>query len=421
MALLHRFKRPRLRLGDPVPAPRTPRSPAPYAPASLVLLIVLGMGIFWLFAASAQALPAVPVTIPGGLTTTTVFTLGQEAQTQVDALTVQAQAVQAQLAALDTQLDQKIDEYYQCLTDLDAAGDRLIQLRGEVGDAQAKKAQAQAALAQRIKAVYMSGGRDQLLQLLLLADNLQDLYNRARLVSTLADQDKRIVSGLQDSSANLTLLMNAVDGQRRQELALRSQLSQRTAEIQGDMTQKQQILAGLDAGVKAIIEQERQRQLAEQARIQAELQAKLLAAQQAALAAAQSQIHPRGSHVLSPGQIAYVAQQAGFKGHDLTMAVAVALAESGGNAYAEGDVTIGGSFGLWQVFCKAHPDLIPPDNPDSVAWYDPYLNARFAYQISGGSNWYPWSTYKHGTYLAFMDEARAAVVLLITDPSSLAP
>ena len=49
------------------------------------------------------------------------------------------------------------------------------------------------------------------------------------------------------------------------------------------------------------------------------------------------------------------------------MAVAVALAESGGNANAEGDVTIGGSFGLWQVFCVAHPDLIPPSNPDSVA------------------------------------------------------
>ena len=108
------------------------------------------------------------------MTTTTVFTLGQEAQTQVDALTAQAQAVQAKLATLDNELDQKIDEYYQCLTDLNAAGARLVQLRREVGDAQAKKAQAQAVLAQRIKAVYMSGGRDQLLQLLLLADNLQD-------------------------------------------------------------------------------------------------------------------------------------------------------------------------------------------------------------------------------------------------------
>jgi peptidoglycan hydrolase CwlO-like protein len=371
----------------------------------MILTLALGLGIFWLVAAPAQALP---------------FKLGREAQTQVDALTAQAQAVQATIATLDNQLNLKIDEYYQCLADLKAAGTRLVQLRREVGDAQAKRAQAQAALARRIKAVYMSGGRDQLLQLLLLANDLQDFYNRVRLVGTLADQDRQIVSGLKDSTTRLNLLLNAVDGERRQELALRSRLSRGTAEIRADMAQKQQILAGLDEGVKTIIEQERQRQLAEQARLQQELQARLLTAQQAALAA-QGQIHPRASNVLTPEQIALVAQRAGFTGQNLIMAVAVALAESGGDASAVGDVTIGGSFGLWQVYCVAHPNLIPPSDPDSVAWYDPYQNARWAYQISGGSNWYPWSTYKNGRYQEFMDDAQAAVVLLITGPSSLTP
>ena len=382
----------------------------------LALAVALGLGILWLAPTPAQATPP---TLPGSLsgsTTTTVFTLGQEAQTQVDSLTAQAQAVQAEIAALDSQLDQKIDEYYQCLADLDAANARLAKLRREVADAQAKKAQAQATLSARIKAVYMSGGRDQLLQLLLLADDLNDLYNRVRLVSTLADQDKQMVAVLHDSSANLDLLLNATDGQRREEMALRRQLSERADELQAAVTQKQQILAGLDESVRAIVEQERQRQLAEQARIQAELQAKLLAAQQQLLISGLSDT--RGSNVLTPQQIAVVAQKAGFTGSNLVIAVAVALAESGGNVNAHGDVTIGGSFGLWQVYCKAHPDLIPPDNPDSVAWYDPYQNARWAYKISGGSNWHPWSTYIHGTYQAFMDKARAAVVLLITDSAA---
>jgi peptidoglycan hydrolase CwlO-like protein len=383
----------------------------------LALVLALGLGILWLVPSPAQA---VPPTLPGSLagsTTTTAFALGQEAQTQVDTLTAQAQAVQAEIAALDAQLDQKIDEYYRCLADLDAANARLAQLRREVADAQAKKAHAQATLAARIKAVYMSGGRDQLLQLLLLADDLNDLYNRMRLVSTLADQDKQIVSVLRDSTTRLDLLLTATDSERRQELTLRRQLSERASELQRAVTQKQQILAGLDERVKAIVEQERQRQLAEQARLQAELQAKLLAEQQLLLNGGFSD--PRGSNVLTAEQIAVAAQKAGFTGSNLVIAVAVALAESGGNANARGDVAIGGSFGLWQVYCKAHPHLIPPDNPDSVAWYDPYQNARWAYDISsGGSNWRPWSTYKHGTYQAFMDRARAAVVLLITDPSS---
>jgi peptidoglycan hydrolase CwlO-like protein len=381
----------------------------------LALTVALGLGIPCFVPSPAQAAPP---TLPGSLagsTTTTAFMLGEEAQTQVDALTTQAQAVQAEMASLDAQLDQKIDEYYRCLADLDAANARLAQLRREVADAQAKKAQAQATLSARIKAVYMSGGRDQLLQLLLLADDLNDFYNRVRLVSTLADQDKQMVAVLHDSSDRLDLLLNAADGQRREEMALRRQLSERADELQAAVTQKQQILAGLDESVRAIVEQERQRQLAEQARLQAELQAKLLAAQQQLINSGFSDA--RGSNVLTPQQIAVVAQKAGFTGSNLVIAVAVALAESGGNVNAHGDVTIGGSFGLWQVYCKAHPDLIPPDNPDSVAWYDPYQNARWAYKISGGSNWHPWSTYIHGTYQAFMDKARAAVVLLITDSS----
>jgi len=413
-------------LGDRAPISAALRSAGP-----LICALALGLGVFWL-AAPAQA-ATTGITIPGELTTTTVFKLSQPAQTQVDALTAQAQAAEAGIASLNAQLDQKIQDYYQCQSDLTAANTRLAELRRMVGDAQAKKAQAQAMLAERLKSVYMSGGRDQLLQMILLADSLQDLYNRMHLVSTLTDQDNQIISDLQTSSTRLDLLLKATDDQRHDQQVLERQLSQQADDIQVTMTQRQQALDGLNDQVKAIVEADRQQQLAEQARIEAELQAKL-AAQQAALLAAQqaallsasqnpvgSGIHPKGSNVLAPEQIALVAQRAGFTGQNLEVAVAVALAESGGNVNAEGDVAIGGSFGLWQVFCMAHPTLIPPSDPDSVAWYDPWQNARWAYQISGGSNWHPWSTYKHGTYQAFMDEARAAVVLLITNPSAITP
>ena len=378
----------------------------------LIFTLALG-GIFWLVAASAQAATPTPMTLPGGLTTTTtVFELGEEAQAQMDGLTARVQTAQAELTALSDALNENIDEYYQCRAGLNAATARLAQLRREVDDARAKKAQAQDAFAMRIKAVYMSGGRDQLLQMLVLADGLQDLYNRVRLVTTLADQDSRIVSDLEDRTDRLDLLVQAFDGERREELTLKQQLSRQATQLLAAKSREQEILAGLDGEVKAVVERERQRQLAEQARLQAELEARMAAARQQLLSGGLSR--PRGSDVLTPGQIAIVAQEAGFTGHDLVIAVAVALAESGGNANAIGDVTIGGSFGLWQVFCKAHPHLIPPEHPDSVAWYDPYQNARWAYEISGGNNWRPWSTFKHGTYQAFMDIAQEAVVQLIT-------
>ncbi len=131
-------------------------------------------------------------------TTTTEFTLQGEAKTQVDELTAQANAVQAELDALNVELEIKTEEYNKCLDDLDTANARMSELRRTVADAQADKARQQAQLNKRLKAVYMSGGRDQLLQLLLLADGLDDLYNRVRLVSTLADQDTRLVSDLEE-------------------------------------------------------------------------------------------------------------------------------------------------------------------------------------------------------------------------------
>ena len=113
---------------------------------------------------------------------------------------------------------------------------------------------------------------------------------------------------------------------------------------------------------------------------------------------------------LSANQIAQVAQNAGFTGGDLTIAVAVALAESGGNPKAHGDTTLGsgtGSFGLWQIYSDAHPEY----GPDFTQLYDPQTNANAAYAIyqQAGFQFTPWSTFKNGAYEAHLDDASAGV------------
>jgi hypothetical protein len=101
---------------------------------------------------------------------------------------------------------------------------------------------------------------------------------------------------------------------------------------------------------------------------------------------------------LSATDIARVAKGAGFTGKNLTIAVAVALAESRGDPNNTGKV---GEKGLWQIYPKAHPDWDRGGN-----LYDPAYNARAAFAISGGgSNWHPWTTYNLGTYLLWMNQA----------------
>lgn len=95
---------------------------------------------------------------------------------------------------------------------------------------------------------------------------------------------------------------------------------------------------------------------------------------------------------LTPAQIAGYARQAGFTGTPLVWAVAVALAESGGNPAAT-HTNANGSHdrGLWQINDQAHPEV-----SDAQA-FDPAGAAAAAYAISGkGKSFGPWSTYGNG-------------------------
>ena len=119
---------------------------------------------------------------------------------------------------------------------------------------------------------------------------------------------------------------------------------------------------------------------------------------------------------LSPEQIAQAAHDAGFRGHDLTTAVAVALAESGGDPRAHNPVPPDNSYGLWQI------NMIGALGPDrrhqfhldaNKDLYDPETNAEAAFAISGkGNSFQPWTTFTSGAYKSHLDEARKGVKAL---------
>lgn len=109
---------------------------------------------------------------------------------------------------------------------------------------------------------------------------------------------------------------------------------------------------------------------------------------------------------MTPADIGTVAANAGFSGDDLATAIAVAMAESSGNPNAWGDAGIGaGSFGLWQISSKYHPEY----GPDFTQLYDPQTNANAAFAVysQAGNSFSPWSTFKSGAYLANMQVALA--------------
>jgi hypothetical protein len=111
---------------------------------------------------------------------------------------------------------------------------------------------------------------------------------------------------------------------------------------------------------------------------------------------------------ISGAAVADYARSVGFNNQgnpDLTIAVAVAKAESGWNTDARYVTPQEDSRGLWQINTYAHPDLL------KYNLYDPWYNAFAAWQVfrNAGFRWTPWTTYTRGTYLQFWDEAVAAV------------
>jgi hypothetical protein len=116
---------------------------------------------------------------------------------------------------------------------------------------------------------------------------------------------------------------------------------------------------------------------------------------------------------LSMSQIAQVALNAGLPENKVATAVAIAMAESGGNTQAHNRVPPDNSYGLWQINMLG--DLGPARRKQfglsgNDDLFSPAVNAKAMVAISGnGSNWRPWTTYTGGAFLAFLPSARKAV------------
>lgn len=104
--------------------------------------------------------------------------------------------------------------------------------------------------------------------------------------------------------------------------------------------------------------------------------------------------------IISDTKIAEAARDAGFRGDEIATAVAVALAESGGNTTAVNSKEPDGStsYGLWQIN-SVHAGLLK--NGD---WRNALDNARMAYQVytNAGKKWTPWGVFNRNRHLLFM-------------------
>lgn len=122
-------------------------------------------------------------------------------------------------------------------------------------------------------------------------------------------------------------------------------------------------------------------------------------------------------------EVAQAAFDAGFRGEDLAIIVAVGMSESTSNPRAHNpDRTTGdNSYGIWQI------NMIETYQAERLRQFglqaneelwDPEVNARAAYQLYQGrinrddNPFVDWSDYKNGRYLRYWDVASEAAALV---------
>jgi len=109
----------------------------------------------------------------------------------------------------------------------------------------------------------------------------------------------------------------------------------------------------------------------------------------------------------------------------LDVAIAIALAESGGDSDAKSDRST--ASGLWQIMVSVHG---PEINDAQIYWasqrangktptiFDPLVNTFVAGRLYQQSGWKPWVTYMDGDYKKHLGHGKAAYAFL-TSPANL--
>lgn len=116
---------------------------------------------------------------------------------------------------------------------------------------------------------------------------------------------------------------------------------------------------------------------------------------------------------LTPAYVFRLARGAGLSRPRAVIATAIAMAESGLDPGAEGDVALadatwGPSLGLWQIR-SVRAQTGTGRARDAQHLRDPAFNAVAMDVISNhGTDFSPWSVYKSGAYRQYLDEAEAA-------------
>lgn len=199
----------------------------------------------------------------------------------VESKQAEAQAVLAQIEALDMEVGKAVEDYNAARIKLQTIEERQEANRRHLKIAKASFGEAQETLEGRIHTLYTAGDSSTL-EILLGATSIEDFLARVDTASRVSEQDARIVSEIRAVRAEMKRREAELANAQSEQEAVVADLERRKQEIEGRLAERRQLLASIKEEIARIQAEERRRQ----ARLQQQAEARLAEQQQAAPAPA---------------------------------------------------------------------------------------------------------------------------------------
>jgi peptidoglycan DL-endopeptidase CwlO len=206
----------------------------------------------------------------------------------------EAQQVLAQIARIDRSLDHAVEAYNRANIRLGEIERDQERNRFELQVARGNLRHAQAALSERIVAIYKSGEQNSTLEVLLGSRSLDDLLNRIDAVNRVSDQDAHVMQEVISFRRQVVRRERALArAHAEQARVVRARAAERSR-IQHQLSERQALLGSIRSEIVKLRAAERARQAALARQVRARLP------QQTAAVQSQAAQNPVGVAIASP-------------------------------------------------------------------------------------------------------------------------
>jgi cell wall-associated NlpC family hydrolase len=210
--------------------------------------------------------------VTAGAAASLVYCAGAfSAPAAIESKQAEAQQVLNQIREIDSELGLAVDAYNAATEKLARIEDEVQATKHRLGIARSANAEAQRRLADRVVALYQSGGEDTLIEIVLGASSLDEILDRIDATDRISAEDRRILDDVRQARTAYRAQVRKLNEARREQKRVVADRASQRLDIEQRLAERQQLYNSIRDEIERLEAEERERQ----ERLQAEAERRL--------------------------------------------------------------------------------------------------------------------------------------------------